>query len=367
MIDRMIGRRTFLTGIAGAGALALAGCGSDDKPAPPKAPTATTSTTPTTINPKVASTVATGLNVPWGIAFLASGAAYVSQRDDGSLLRIDPDGTVTPLGGVDGADAATSEGGLMGIALDPDDESVLYAYMSTRSDDRLVRLAVTGDAVGKPEPLITGVRSAANHHGGRLVFDDSGHLFLAIGDGAVPDDAQDKGSLNGTILRLDKEGKPASGNPFGNEVWSYGHRNVEGLAFDADGRLWASEFGQDAFDELNLIQKGGNYGWPQVEGTSDDPDFVTPKVTWHTDECSPAGIAITRSTAFMAGLRGECVWMIPLDGESAGKPVRLFEGEYGRIRDVVVAPDESLWVSTSNTDSRGRPDDKDDRILRVTL
>lgn len=367
MIGRMIERRTFLAGIAGAGALALVGCGNDDKPSPRATPTATTSGAPAPVDPTVASTIATGLNVPWGIAFLASGAAYVSQRDDGSIVRIDPDGEVTDLGGVEGADAATSEGGLMGIVLDPDDESVLYAYMSTGSDDRLVRLSVSGDKVGKPEPLITGVRSAANHHGGRLLFDDAGHLFVAIGDGAVPDDAQDRDGLNGTILRLDKEGKPAEGNPFGNEVWSYGHRNVEGLAFDGEGRLWASEFGQNAFDELNLIQKGGNYGWPEFEGDSDDPKFIPPKVTWRTDECSPAGLAITRSTAFMAGLRGECVWMIPLDGESTGKPVRLFEGEYGRIRDIVVAPDESLWVSTSNTDSRGRPDDKDDRILRVTL
>ncbi len=291
----------------------------------------------------------------------------MSQRDTGAIVRIDPGGGTTSLGVVEGADAATSEGGLMGIALDPDDESVLYAYMSTRSDDRLVRLALDGDRIGKPDPLITGVRSAANHHGGRLVFDSSGHLFLAIGDGAQPDSAQDRGSLNGSILRVDKEGRPADGNPFDNEVWSYGHRNIEGLALDGEGRLWASEFGQNTRDELNLIEKGKNYGWPKFEGKSDDPKFTTPKVTWGTDECSPAGLAITRSTAFMAALRGERVWMIPLDGESAGKPTALFTGKYGRIRDVVVAPDESLWITTSNTDSRGRPASDDDRILRVTL
>ena len=364
----MIERRTFLTGIAAVGAASLLGCSSDEKPT--TAPTTSAAPTPQTAeppDPKVESTIASGLNVPWGIAFLANGSALVSQRDAGSIVRIDPGGEKTDLGKVGGVDAATSEGGLMGIVLDPDDESVLYAYMSTSSDDRLVRLSIDGDRISRPEPLFTGVRSAANHHGGRLLFDASGHLFLAVGDGAVPEDAQDRGGPNGTILRLDKEGKAAEGNPFDNRVWSYGHRNIEGLALDADGRLWASEFGQDALDELNLIEKGKNYGWPRFEGESDDPDFVTAKVTWSTDEASPAGLAITKSHAFMAALRGECVWMIPLDGESTGKPKKLFGGDYGRIRDVVVAPDDSLWVSTSNTDSRGRPAEDDDRILRVTL
>ena len=364
----MIERRTFLTGIAAVGAATLMGCGSDEKPVPtPTTATKPSATTAEPLNPRVASTIATGLNVPWGIAFLASGAALVSQRDDGSIVRIEPGGDATRLGAVEGADSATSEGGLMGIALDPDDESTLYAYMSTGSDDRLVRMSLDGDKLGRPDALLTGVRSAANHHGGRLLFDGTGHLFLAIGDGAVPGSAQDRGGPNGAILRLDKEGKAASGNPFDNMVWSYGHRNVEGLALDADRRLWASEFGQDSRDELNLIEKGRNYGWPRFEGESDDPDYVTPKVTWSTDECSPAGLAITRSTAFMGALRGECLWMIPLDGESAGKPRALFEGKYGRIRDVVVAPDESLWITTSNTDSRGDPAEDDDRILRVTL
>lgn len=365
----MIERRTFLTGIAAVGAATLMGCGSDEKPvATPTTPTKrTTTSTPAPLNPQVASTIATGLNVPWGIAFLAGGAALVSQRDDGSIVRIEPGGDVTRLGAVKGADSATSEGGLMGIALDPDDESILYAYLSTGSDDRLVRMSLDGDKLGTPEALLTGVRSAANHHGGRLLFDGTGHLFLAIGDGAVPDSAQDRDGPNGTILRLDKEGRAASGNPFDNKVWSYGHRNIEGLAIDADGRLWASEFGQDSHDEFNLIEKGQNYGWPKFEGKSDDPDYATPKVTWSTDECSPAGLAIARSTAFMGALRGECVWMIPLDGESAGKPTALFKSKYGRIRDVVVAPDESLWITTSNTDSRGRPADDDDRILQVTL
>lgn len=186
----MIERRTFLTGIAVVGAASLIGCSSDDKPPiPPKTTTTATATQAEPLDPTVVSTIASGLNVPWGIAFLASGDALVSQRDSGSIVRIGSGGEVTTLGVVAGADAATSEGGLMGIALDPDDESVLYAYVSTKSDDRLVRLVVDGDRIGRPEPLITGIRSATNHHGGRLLFDGSGHLFLAVGDGGSARDS----------------------------------------------------------------------------------------------------------------------------------------------------------------------------------
>ncbi|MGA9102470.1 PQQ-dependent sugar dehydrogenase, partial [Aeromicrobium sp.] len=144
-------------------------------------------------------------------------------------------------------------------------------------------------------------------------------------------------------------------------------RNIEGLAFDSDGRLWAAEFGENRFDELNLVQKGKNYGWPKFEGKSDDPSYVTPKVTWPTDECSPSGLAITKSTAFVAALQGECMFAVPLNGRDAGEPRAFFEGEYGRIRTIEVAPDESLWVTTSNTDGRGDTRKNDDRILRVTL
>ena len=169
------------------------------------------------------------------------------------------------------------------------------------------------------------------------------------------------------MLRVDRNGKASAGNPFGNRTWSYGHRNIEGFAFDADGRLWACEFGENKVDELNLVEKGKNYGWPRFEGKSDEDGFVTPKVTWPTNECSPSGMAITRSTAFVAALQGECVYAVPLDGTDAGEPRALFEGEYGRIRTIEVAPDDSLWVTTSNTDGRGDPGKNDDRILRVTL
>jgi glucose/arabinose dehydrogenase len=147
-----------------------------------------------------------------------------------------------------------------------------------------------------------------------------------------------------------------------------GHRNNEGLAFDGTGRLWASEFGQDRRDELNLIERGGNYGWPQFEGESDDPRFISPMTTWTTDEASPAGLAIIGDQAYMAALRGRRLWRIPLgDGADVGEPQALFDDTYGRLRAVAAAPDGSLWISTSNTDGRGAPAPGDDRILRVTV
>ena len=169
------------------------------------------------------------------------------------------------------------------------------------------------------------------------------------------------------MLRIDRNGDAATGNPFGNRTWSYGHRNIEGLAFDADGRLWACEFGENRFDELNLIEKGKNYGWPRFEGKSDEDGLRHAEGHLADRRVLPVRLAITRSTAFVAALQGECVFAVPLDGTDAGKPRALFQGEYGRIRTIEVAPDDSLWVTTSNTDGRGDPARRDDRILRVTL
>lgn len=366
----MVDRRTFLSGVAGLGAVSLLGCSEDDTSAPSASrnPTSPAPTSDGSINPQVAGTVADGLNVPWGIAFLASGDALVAQRDKGAIVRIDGDGKVTEVGRPEGSVGRPGgEGGLLGLAVDPNDESTLFAYLTTSEDDRVVRYALDGGNLGEAEPILTGIPIGGRHHGGRLVFDDAGHLFVGTGDAGDAPEAQKKGSLGGKILRIDRDGKAVDGNPFDNRTWSYGHRNVEGLAFDADGRLWASEFGEQRFDELNLIDEGANYGWPKFEGKSDQDGFVTPKVTWSTNDCSPSGIAVAKSTVFVAALQGECLFAVPIDDTEAGEPRALFQGEYGRIRTVAVAPDESLWVTTSNTDGRGDPKDSDDRILRVTL
>ncbi len=368
-------RRTLLTGMAGIGAVALVGCGDKKSPTatPTTAtptPTATTTTTEAPPHPAVADTIASGLDVPWGIAFLASGDALVGLRNKGEIIKISAAGKVSTIGDVSGVMAPTGigEGGLLGIAFAPGDENTLFAYITTAGDNRIVTMDFTGGKLGTPRAILTGIPASTHHNGGRLLFDDAGHLFVSTGDAEQSQRAQDKSSLGGKILRVGTDGKASSGNPFDNRTWSYGHRNIEGLAFDSAGRLWATEFGEKATDELNLIKPGRNYGWPDVEGTSNNSAFTNPKATWQpTSACSPAGIAITRSTAFVGALQGQCLFAVALDGEDAGKPKAYFAEEYGRIRSVTVAPDDSLWVTTSNTDGRIDPKKVDDRILRVTL
>ena len=333
--------------------------------------TASPSATPTgDPKPKAAGTIAEDLDVPWGIAFLPSGDAMVSERNTARLLRVTAKGKVTTLGEVAGvaAPSGLGEGGLLGIALDPDDNDTLFAYLTSSSDNRVVRLSLGGGKVGKPTPVLRGIPTSVHHHGGRLLFDSDGLLYVATGDAESSSNAQDRSSLAGKILRIRPDGRAAPGNPFDNRTWSYGHRNVEGLAFDAAGRLWATEFGDKQADELNLVTKGKNYGWPRVEGRSSRSGLTSPKTTWSpTSSCSPAGLAITRSTAYVGALRGRCLFAVPLDGTDAGKPKAHFAGDYGRIRNVVVAPDGALWMTTSNTDGRVEPGRTDDRIIRVTL
>jgi glucose/arabinose dehydrogenase len=340
-------------------------------PSPSSPPRPTPSPDPTgRPKPTVTSTIADNVDVPWGIAFLRSGDALVSERNSARILRVARNGKVTPLGTVSGVTApdGLGEGDLLGIALAPGDEDTLFVYLTSDSDNRVVRLSIAGGKVGKPTAVLTDIPTSTHHHGGRLLFDRTGALYVSTGDAEQSSLAQSKTSLAGKILRIRADGRPAAGNPFGNRTWSYGHRNIEGLAFDAQGRLWATEFGDKAADELNLITKGGNYGWPRVEGKSDSPRDVSPKATWSpTSTCSPAGLAIVRSTAFVGALRGQCLFAVPLDGTDTGEPKKYFAGDYGRIRNVVVAPDGALWMTTSNTDGRVAPGKSDDKILRVTL
>ncbi|MGH3994224.1 MAG: PQQ-dependent sugar dehydrogenase, partial [Pseudonocardiaceae bacterium] len=317
--------------------------------------------------PRVASTIATNLASPWGLAFLSDGSALVSERNTARIKRI-ANGTVTTIGTVPGVRPG-GEGGLHGLAVSSNfaTDRLVYAYHTAANDNRVVRMRYT-TTLGSPQVIVSGIPRASIHNGGRLAFGPDGMLYISAGDAGVTSRAQNLSSLGGKILRVTPTGAAAPGNPFGSRVFSYGHRNVQGLAFDSGGRLWASEFGQNTWDELNRIQAGRNYGWPIVEGRAGDPRFVDPIVQWRPAEASPSGIAFSRNTVWLASLRGQRLWAVPvLNGALDGTPVAFFNGTYGRLRLVTPAPDGSLWLMTNNTDGRGTPRPGDDRIVRLTL
>jgi glucose/arabinose dehydrogenase len=213
-----------------------------------------------------------------------------------------------------------------------------------------------------------GIRRGDIHDGGRIAFGPDGKLYASVGEAGDGELAQDPRSLNGKILRMNADGSVPRDNPFGDSlVWTLGHRNVEGLAWDSGGRLWASEFGQNEFDELNLIRAGRNYGWPEVEGrgSTDGGRFTNPVVTWSTSDASPSGVAIRGDELYLGALQGQAVLRVRLTGQRAQKLNPLLQQAYGRIRTVARAPDGSLWVTTSNRDGRGSPEPGDDRILRL--
>lgn len=316
--------------------------------------------------------IATGLQVPWGIAFLPGGDALISERTTGRILRLHEGEVPQEVVQLDGVNSV-GEGGLLGLAVSPtyDEDQFVYAYYTSASDNRIVRFTLggaAGDEVGEEEVVLDGIEMAQRHDGGRLAFGPDGMLYATTGDAAESSLSQELDSLNGKILRIRPDGSVPPDNPFPDSlVYSLGHRNVEGITWDPAGRLWASEFGEDSWDEVNLIAPGANYGWPDVEGDgeTDGGTFTNPVVTWPTSDASPSGIAYWEGSLYVAALRGQRLWRIAVaeDG-SLGEPEGLFEGEYGRLRTVIVAPDGSLWAATSNTDGRGDPQDDDDRILR---
>ena len=325
-------------------------------------------------------TVAEGLNVPWGLARLGDDQLLVTSRDTRTITRIDlTSGRKTVIGEISqGRSNGTTggEGGLLGLAPSPDfaDNHVLYVYYSTDRDNRIARVTYRPDApagrqLADLRVIVDRIPHGLHHNGGRLAFGPDGMLYATTGEAGDPDLSQDKGSLGGKILRMTPSGAPAPGNPDPQSlVWSYGHRNVQGIAWDPAGRLWASEFGDRTADELNLILADHNYGWPDTQGRTDDPRYTSPVAQWGTEVDSPSGIAYAGGAVWMAALRGERLWRIPLDGDrAAGQPEDFLNGRYGRLRSVFALSDHTLLVTTSNTDGRGAPDRSDDRILELAV
>jgi glucose/arabinose dehydrogenase len=309
--------------------------------------------------------VASGLAVPWGLAYLPDGSALVVERDSSRILQLRPGQSPQVIGTVPGV-VPGGEGGLLGLAVSPTyaSDQWVYAYFTAASDNRIVRFRL--NALQTQQVLVSGLAKATIHNGGRIAFGPDGMLYAGVGDAGTTSNAQNLNSRNGKILRMTATGGVPAGNPFANSlVYSYGHRNVQGLAWDAQGRLWATEFGQNTWDEVNLVVAGGNYGWPTVEGIANNPQFRDPLVQWTTAEASPSGAAIVGNTLFGAALRGTRLWLVPLNGSGGvGTPTAQLQGQFGRLRTVTLGPDGWLWVATSNRDGRGTPAATDDRVLR---
>ncbi|MEH0109187.1 PQQ-dependent sugar dehydrogenase [Tersicoccus sp. MR15.9] len=307
------------------------------------------------------STVVDRLDTPWAVAFLPEdGGALVTERDSARLVLV-RNGAATEVGRIDAARPA-GEGGLLGIALSPgfSTDRRVFLYYTAADDNRVESFRYADGRLSDGRVVLSGLEKNRTHNGGRIAFGPDGYLYIGTGDAQDRSAPQDRSKLNGKILRVTADGRPAPGNPIGDSpVYSYGHRNVQGLAWDPAGRLWATEFGPTVDDEVNLIRAGANYGWPEVTGAPHRPEFVDAAVVWpSTADCSPSGGAVVGGALWVAALRGERLWRIPLDGDRAGAPVASLQGRYGRLRDVQLAPDGSLWVLTDHgTDST---------ILRVT-
>ncbi len=364
--------------------LALTACSEDPDAGPgPSTVTASPSDEPSATDdtdddassnraPQVIDEAATGLAVPWGLGFLPDGRAVVTERDERTVLLVDteaPEGSRVTEAGILEEAAPQGEAGLLGVAVSPDfaEDRLLYFYVSTAEDNRVVRATLDdNDRLGSPEVVLESIPNGLIHDGGRLGFGPDGFLYVSTGETGVGELSQDPASLAGKILRITPDGDPAPGNPEPDSpVWSLGHRNVQGLAFDEQGNLWASEFGASTYDELNLIRPGSNYGWPEAEGRDGSSSFVNPRVVWSTDEASPSGLAYADGRLWLAALRGTRLWRIDVEGGEVGAVRDFFVGDYGRLRTVAVAPDGMLWVTTSNRDGRGDPTETDDRILVV--
>ncbi|GIJ51414.1 hypothetical protein Val02_83000 [Virgisporangium aliadipatigenens] len=340
--------------------------------APASASTGTACATPVC----AATVVTTESDLPWGLVQLPDGTVLYGRRDRFDIVAMSPDGSGKhSIGTVPDVQGTDGEGGVLGLAVSADftADRWLYIYHTTASDNRIVRIRYDGTLrTDTVQVLLTGIPRNKYHNGGRLRFGPDGMLYAAAGDGQDPDVAQDLSSLGGKVLRLRPDGGVPGDNPFrGSYVWSYGHRNPQGLAFDSRGRLWEQEFGNNVMDETNLIVKGGNYGWPACEGTSGEcggAGLVAPVRTYPVAAASCSGIAVVRDVLYIACLRGTRMYRAAITGDTLAAAEQYFVGTYGRLRTVEPADDGGLWLTTSTGgDKDSIPDNSNERILKVTL
>ncbi len=316
--------------------------------------------------------IAENLNIPWEIVFLPGGEILVTERP-GNLIKISPERKVIQK--IEGVEHV-GEGGLLGMALHPNFEDTrwLYLYLTTPTAEGLInrveRYRFENNTLSSREVILDDIPGASYHDGGRIAFGPDNYLYITTGDAGNTQLAEDTNSLSGKILRINADGSVPDDNPFGNEVYSYGHRNPQGLAWDSQGRLWSTEHGpsgaQSGFDEINLIEKGNNYGWPVIRGSETAEGMVSPVIqSGATDTWAPAGAVVYKGTIYFAGLRGSSLYAADIVSESELNLQAYLREQFGRLRAVVLGPDNYLYVSTSNRDGRGRVQEGDDKIIRV--
>lgn len=323
--------------------------------------------------------IAEGLDTPWAIAFLPDGDMLVTERK-GTVRKVSKKGELQPepVGAIEGVNEV-GEGGLLGIALHPDFNSnhFVYLYYTTFGDagnshNIVVRMVYSDNKLKDQEIILYKIASAPNHNGGRIKFGPGGFLYITTGDAQEPSMAQNLMSDAGKILRVTDTGESAPGNPFNSQVYSYGHRNPQGIAWDEEGNLFETEHGPSGGsvgtgnDEINLIQAGKNYGWPEIQGDLTREGMVspvknsTPSVAW-----APGGAAFYNNSLFFGGLRGQALYEAVIENNKVIDFKEHFKGKYGRIREAILGPDGMLYITTSNRDGRGVPIQEDDRIIRI--
>lgn len=322
--------------------------------------------------------IAENLDTPWGFVFLPDKSLLLTERP-GRVRLIDSNGhlqsePVLTLQGV----KEIGEGGLLGITLHPDFSTNNYVYLyytyqesGGETLNRVVRMTYQDKQLEDEQVIVDQIPGSSNHNGGRIKFGPDNYLYITTGDAGNPSQAQETNALGGKILRVTDEGQPVADNPFNNLVYSYGHRNPQGLAWDNLGRLWDTEHGRSGvlsgFDELNLIEKGKNYGWPEIQGDETRVGMETPKLhSGATTTWAPSGLAFVNNSLFFGGLRGQTLYEAVIEGEKITLKEH-FKGQFGRLRDVVLGPDGYLYVSTSNRDGRGSPVSSDDRMIKINL
>ena len=368
----------------------LAACGTDAAPVPTVAvlpsvsvvipnqqPTQSVNAPITTEEPTTSPTAeaiaiaAQNLQTPWEIAFLPDGRMLVTERP-GTLTLIEAEGVQIPIADV----FERSESGLLGLALHPDfsENHWLYLYLTYEANggmfNRVERYQFSGTTLGDRTVIIDNIPGAPNHDGGRIEFGPDGLLYITTGDAGSGSSAQDINSLAGKILRLHDDGSIPQDNPFGNAVYSYGHRNPQGLAWDEQGRLWSTEHGPSGlgsgYDELNLVEIGGNYGWPEIQGDQIQEGMISPRLqSGGSETWAPGDLEIVDGVVYFVGLRGSTLYSVPLDDIRPETLQRHFANEFGRLRTLRLGPDGLLYMGTSNTDGRGSIREGDDKIFRI--